>query len=93
MNPDIEYMGKVSITVEDYSPEKEFDELTITSDMELGICCISRCPVPAGVPLTDTRFWMLINRFPDDTMVNYRNLLNKISDLESRVEILEQKVG
>ena len=83
MRTKIEDLGKVSVTVEeeDYNKSKFYYENTIVVDSSLGMCCISIRPVPAGIPLTDTRFWKCITRLETSVMIHYRRLMDEMEEL------------
>lgn len=93
MSPVVENLGKVSITSEDYSVGKNYDVNTIVSDMEIGMACISKCPVPAGIPLTDKRFWLPISKLPEEIMINYHNLEHRVAELEAKMQIVMSTLG
>lgn len=56
----VEYLGKVSITVEegDWSIDKAYDRLTLVTSEDKGY--ISRTAVPKGVELSDTKYWKFL---------------------------------
>lgn len=87
MKPQVQSLGKASVTVEDYDIENCYFENTIVTDMELGMSCISKVPVPAGVPLTDERFWQCINKFPQELMINYKKIEMKLNKLIDKLGI------
>ena len=84
MRSKIDDLGKASVTVEkeDHNSAKPYYENTIVVDSNLGICCISLRPVPAGIPITDTRFWKCLTKLDSSIMLNYRKLLKKVDELE-----------
>lgn len=91
----IEDLGKVSVTVEeeDYRIDKAYYHNTIVVDPELGISCISIRPVPAGIPLTDTRFWKCLNRLETSVMINYRRMSREVKELKTIVESFLKSSG
>lgn len=69
MNSQIENLGKVAPTFEGgYNPEKDYDRLCCVIDAESGGSYVSRRPVPAGVPVSNTKYWQIFavgtNRIP-----------------------------
>lgn len=78
----IEDLGKASVTVEDYVPNKPYFENTIVTDPDLGISAISRIPVPAGIPLTDNRFWMRLSNLDTAVMFNYKRMVQEFRQMK-----------
>ena len=85
MKAKIDDLGKVSVTVEedDHNPSQFYYENTIVTDTNLGICCISLRPVPAGIPITDTRFWKCITKLDSSLMLRYRKMINELEAIKS----------
>lgn len=61
MEPVIEKLGKVSLTIDkDYwHINKEYRKLTMVEAYEIGVF-ISRKPVPKGTVITDRNYWLPI---------------------------------
>lgn len=95
MRSKIDDLGKVSVTVEedDYNSSKFYYENTIVVDPVLGMSCISLRPVPAGIPLTDTRFWKCLNKLESSIMINYRKVLDEVEDLKQIVNSIIENAG
>ena len=69
MKSQIDNLGKVSPTFEGgYNNEKPYDRLCCVIDPDSGCSYISRRPVPAGVSITNNKYWQLLaigtNRVP-----------------------------
>ena len=67
MKPQIENLGKVSITVESeyWSKDRQYDRLVIVEDTNTIASYISRQEVPAGINITDREYWIPIGKVSD----------------------------
>lgn len=88
MKPQIENLGKVSVTVEKeyWSKNNQYDRLTIVHDTTTIASYISRKDVPAGINIDDTEYWIPLGRvsdylkeFVDDEKVTLSNLAESVS--------------
>lgn len=79
MKLEIDDLGVCGIIVADWDITKEFKPKTITTDYSTWITYISRRPVPAKTPITDTYYWKPIVR-------PYKDLANWIFDIKNQIE-------
>lgn len=62
MKLQIENLGKVSITVEgEFNKERAYDRLSLVLNGEDGISYVSKQPVPIGIDISNTKYWMPLN--------------------------------
>ena len=67
-----EDLGIIGVVVEDWDIEKSFKPKTITTDYESWIAYISRRPVPANTPITDSYYWKPLTRLQSQLAFDYQ---------------------
>lgn len=87
----VEYLGKVSITVEEeeWSIDKAYDRLTIISS-ENSIY-ISKTAVPKGIELTNTKYWKFLIK-SENVEEDIKQIRRELSVIEEDVRTLDGKV-
>lgn len=81
MQLNIDDLGVCGIIVDDWDITKEFKPKTITTDYTSWICYISRRPVPANTPITDTYYWKPICRLEQNVSFDYNAFKKTIETL------------
>ena len=81
MKTKVDDLGVCGIIVEDWDITKEFKPKTITTDYSTWIGYISRRPVPANTPITDTYYWKPIFRLEQQVSVDYNAFKKTIETL------------
>ena len=78
-----ENLGKVAITIEEgyWDINKDYDKLTIVEKEGTFGTFISRKPVPAGVTLTDRKYWIPFSSLKEEILLNYNAFIAKYSDI------------
>ncbi len=94
MKLNIDNLGKVSVTVDKnpYDIRKDYDKLVIVKDVD-GKVYLSRKPVPAQTPITDTDYWMHISS--SDVLKSIEDYLGKangIATLDSNAKLTESQL-
>ena len=78
-----ENLGKVAITIEEgyWDINKDYDKLTIVEKEGTFGTFISRKPVPAGVTLTDRKYWIPFSSLKEEILLNYNAFIAKYGDI------------
>ena len=78
-----ENLGKVAITIEEgyWDINKDYDKLTIVEKEGTFGTFISRKPVPAGVTLTDRKYWIPFSSLKEEILLDYNAFIAKYSDI------------
>lgn len=82
-------LGVCGIIVEDWSIDKSFRPKTITTDYSSWICYISRRPVPANTPITDSYYWKPLTRLQSELAFNYETFKAYV---ESRLKTMDLEI-
>lgn len=90
MKAEIEYLGNVSITVEDWYKESAYPARCITSDYTTWTTYISRKAVPAGTEITNLEYWKPIARLNQEILTDYNtfkeHLLTDLTEYENMLK-------
>ena len=89
MKQNIDDLGVCGIIVDDWSIEKSFKPKTITTDYESWTTYISRRPVPANTPITDTYYWKPLTRLQTQLAFDYKKFKE---DVESRLTSMDIEI-
>lgn len=67
MKPQIENLGKISVTVEQqyWTKDRQYDRLTIVEDIDTIASYISRKDVPSGIDINNREYWIPLGRVSD----------------------------
>lgn len=78
-----ENLGKVAITIEEgyWDINKDYDKLTIVEKEGTFGTFISRKPVPAGVTLTDRKYWIPFSSLKEEILLNYNAFIAKYGNI------------
>lgn len=78
-----ENLGKVAITIEEgyWDINKDYDKLTIVEKEGTFGTFISRKPVPAGVTLTDRKYWIPFSSLKEEILLDYNAFIAKYNDI------------
>lgn len=85
MRNQVDDLGLVGITIQDWDERLAFPFKTLTTDYRTWITYISRKPVPANTPITDLRYWKPIARLNKDLVIDYQNFKDAVN---SKVQAL-----
>ena len=88
MKLQIEDLGNVGLIIEDWDITREFNPRTLTIDYSTWIAYISRKYVPAGIELTDNRYWKPFARIEQELALDYNNFKEKVEKDVARLTIL-----
>ena len=89
MKSNIDDLGVCGIIVDDWALEKSFKPKTITTDYSSWIVYISRRPVPANTPITDTYYWKPLTRLQSQLAFNYETFKAYV---ESRLKTMDLEI-
>lgn len=85
----IKHLGKVSITPEgDYNPDKDYDRLCLVLDKTNYISYISKKPVPKGVPLSDSNYWMMFTILKEEILLDYNKFIELYGDKLAELDVI-----
>lgn len=78
-----ENLGKVAITIEEgyWDINKDYDKLTIVEKEGTFGTFISRKPVPAGVTLTDRKYWIPFSSLKEEILLDYNAFIANYGDI------------
>ena len=78
-----ENLGKVAITIEEgyWDINKDYDKLTIVEKEGTFGTFISRKPVPAGVTLTDRKYWIPFSSLKEEILLDYNAFIAKYNNI------------
>lgn len=97
MKQNIDDLGVCGIVVADWDITEEFKPKTITTDYSSWICYISRRPVPANTPITDTYYWKPLMRLQTELAFDYNEfkeeMTKKFDNLRLLVETFLQSAA
>ena len=82
-------LGVCGIIVDDWAIEKSFKPKTITTDYSSWIAYISRRPVPANTPITNTYYWKPLTRLQSQLAFNYETFKAYV---ESRLKTMDLEI-
>ena len=82
-------LGVCGIIVDDWAVEKSFKPKTITTDYESWIVYISRRPVPANTPITNSYYWKPLTRLQSQLAFNYETFKAYV---ESRLKTMNLEI-
>ena len=84
-----DYLGKVAITPEgDYDANKDYDRLCLVLDKTNYISYISKKPVPKGIPLSDTSYWMMFTILKEEILLDYNKFVELYGDKLSELDVI-----
>lgn len=74
-------LGKVSITVEEgyWNINKDYDKLVIVEKQGAFGTYISRIPVPAGIELTNRKYWIPFSSLKEEIVIDYAQFIAEYS--------------
>lgn len=91
MELQIDKLGKVSVTVEEdyWDINKDYDKLTIVEKEGTFGTYISRKPVPAGIVLTNRKYWIPFSSLKEEIVLKWNQL---VADNETRLSEFVRQV-
>ena len=94
MQLQIDNLGKVAVTVEEnyWSNTKDYDKLTIVEQEGVFGTFISRKPVPAGMPLTNRKYWIRFSSLKEEIVLQFNEIVNELRELEGTVDKKEAEL-
>ena len=90
MHSQVDDLGNVGITAEDWDIQQPFKKNTLTTDYTSWITYISRRNVPANTPITDIKYWKPVARLKRDLVVDYQNFKNEVN---AKMQALANVIG
>lgn len=87
-------LGKVSITIEEdyWSDKKCYDKLTVVEKQGAFGTYISRKPVPAGIMLTNRKYWIPFSSLKEEIALRFGEFANELNALELSVDQKEAEI-
>jgi len=90
MRAEVEHLGNVTISVEDWDIANSYPARCITTDYTNWTTYISRKEVPANTPITDAEYWKPIARLDQEILADYelfkQQILYDISEYEQMLK-------
>lgn len=96
MKLQIDNLGKVSVTVEQgyWSPNKDYDKLTIVQVENEFATYISRKVVPINVVITDREYWIPFSSLKEDIVLDYNEFISRYGEelvtIKDNIDSIEQ---
>lgn len=88
METKIDYLGKVSFTIEgDHNINADYDKLALVFDEATYTTYVSRRPVPAGTLISNKKYWMRFSSLAERIIIDYNNWIHTYG---AKIEALEQ---